>query len=363
MPISGTFAAFNATQQPQRDRVNHLGPPTLSDRHSATAAHAGFIGPTSVTDRIPDGPNPRSAAVTGGGAPWVTPLGIVMRALGINRDLSRATDMPADEFRGGQFNEQINSEHETSHAPGYRPGSQTSPIARGVSNRTDVGGGRVMASGNPRRPAWFPVNHASTAAVRGAFVADFTPANDTTGGNPRKIGARASARAHSDRATTRVTGHQYRPAPAPSAGDQPDPRDMPETLGYGIGFTGRMLAKVGNDGFTAGPDDPEGGTFRPTNHTGGTHSRQWFTARYSSPTLGAMYSENPLRGVLPNTIASTFPQPGTSGYKGSDIPPNQRPTFPRFVTPTMFRSPPSERDTITAVNDGSGQANAMGLGI
>jgi hypothetical protein len=284
-----------------------------------------------------------------------------MKALGIMLDFSRTTDMPSDEYRGGMSNPTINSAHEGSLAPGYRPGSQNSPVDRQVTNRQYEGGGRVPARGDGRRPAWFPVNHASTAAVRGAYAADFT--GNHGDGNPRAIGAAAVARAHADRATTRITGHQYNPEPWLVEGEGPEPRDMPETIGHGIPFTGRMLAKVGNQGFAAGPDYPEGGEFFPTNHRGGTHTRQWYTMRYCSPTIGAMYSKNTLRGVLPNTIDTPYPQPGTEGYKGSNIPPNQRPTWPRFVTPTMFRAPASERDTITAVNDGAGFAPTMGLGI
>jgi hypothetical protein len=361
MALSGNFSAFNATVQPQRDRVNHQGPPTLSTRHDATTAHAGFIGPITTTDRQPYGTNPRPDAVVGGGAPWATGVAVIMRAMGIRRDFSRSTDRPSDEVRGGMFNPLINSAHETSHNPSYRPGSQSSPIARGVTNRQPVGGGRVHASGNPQRPAWYPVEHAATAAVRGAFATDFTDAHN--GGNPRAIGALAVARAHGDRATTRITGNQYRVQPSLVAGEGADPRDMPETLGYSAPFTGRMLAKNGNDGFSVGDDTPAGGEFQTHYHTGGTHARQWFRMRYSSPTLGAMYSTNPLRGVLPNTVATPFPQGGTIGYKGSDIPPNSRPVFPRFATPTMFRTPASERDTITAVADGAGIANTMGLGI
>lgn len=359
MAISGNFAAFNATVQPQRDRVNHGGPPTLSPRHSATTAHASFVGPITTTDPVPGQVAPNSG--NGQGAPWATGWTGIMRALGIVRDVSRTTDRVNAVVRRGMFDEHINSEHESSHAPGYRPGSQTSPIARGVTNRQSVGGGRVAASGNPNHVAWFPVQHAATAAVRGAYTADFTDGH--SGGNPRAIGALGAAKAHADRATARLTGASYRTNPSMVAGEGPDPRDMPETIGHGATFTGRMLAQVNNDGFLVGPDTPPGGEFRTEYHTGGTHSRQWYRMRYSSPALGAQYSSNALRGVLPNTIASSFPQSGTYGYKGSNIPPNSRPVFPRFVTPTMFRMPPSERDTIAATNDGAIFGPTMGLGI
>lgn len=347
MPISGNFQAFNARVQPWRQYDTHV--PT--QRHDDPASAAKVPG-------LVEGKS------SGSGAPFASGgLVSVMRALGINRDVSRNTDSPSQVVRGGAFSgtQPYGSEHDMSGAGGYRPGSQVSPVARGgTSEWAPIGGGRVPAW-NGQRPAWFPVNHAATAATRGAYSAQFhgTLSNYA---NPRAYQGRGdAARAHGDTQTARVTGANYRAQPAQFAGEVQS-QDRVETKGYSTGFTGSMLAKqAGTDGF---PSSDGGETTYTTKYrTRGTHDRNWFVADYSSPTLGAMYSQNTPRGVLPNTVATPFPQPPVSGYKASGIAPNQRQLLKRFVTPTLYRTPPSEAATISVVNDGGAPANTLGLGF
>lgn len=349
MSLSGNFMAFNRTVQPAGDRVHHGGPPVPSTRHDDPANAIPVNG-------APEGKS------SGQGAPFAMVNMALMAARGIIRDMSRYSDQRSNVYRGGAIYDQaIGSEH-TSSAPAgaaYRPGSQASPVAKG-SPRNLIGGGVVSNAGVNPRVAWFPVDHAGTANTRGAYAAQFHDGLSNYA-NPRAWqGRRDTSTAHGDIMTTRVTGHQARSMPAPVHGEMPDPRDMPETKGYSTAFTGRMLAKNHNDGFMDGSASEE---YVTTYHTGGTHVRQWFRFPYSSPTLGAMYSKNTLRGVLPNTVATPYPQPALTGYKLGGMAPNSRQLLTRFTTPTLFRMPPSEAATIAVVNDGGTPSNTVGMGF
>lgn len=350
MPISGNFQAFNSVVQPWVG--NNTAPPAPSTRHD------------SVADApIVPGAPANTGVSTGGGAPFAAAFVSIFRAMGIGRDVSRTTDSPNQAYRGGAFSgtEQFGSEHDMSAHSGYRPGSQSSPVARGGTTEwRPLGGTQVPGGFNGRRPAWFPVNHAGTNATRGAYAAQFHDGLSNYANSRNWQGRSDAARAHSDGATARVTGANYHNQPVQFSGEY-QTQDREETKGYSSAFTGRMLAKNHNDGFMDGDPSVE---YQTTYHTGGTHARNWFTADYSSPTIGAMYSRNPLRGVLPNFISTPFPQPPlTGGYKTAGIAPNQRQLLKRFTTPTLFRSPPSEAATISVVNDGSAPSNTLGMGF
>lgn len=345
MPISGNFQAFNARVQPWTGNPDATVPNTRHDSVS-DAPTTGVVEGTS----------------TGSGAPFAQAAQTLFRALGINRDSSRTTDMPNQAYRGGAFagTEPFRSEHDMSAGNGYWPGSQTSPVGRGgTSIPTPMGGTQVQGGFNGLRPAWFPVNHGAVAATRGAFAAQFHDGLSNYANARNWQGRADTARAHSDTQTARVTGANYRAQSRAFAGEVQE-QDREPILGYSAPFTGRMLAKNHNDGFMDGSDTVE---YQTTVRTGGTHARNWFTADYASPTIGAMYSRNPLRGVLPNTVATPFPQQGLTGYKLAGIAPNQRQLLKRFVTPTLFRTPPSEAATIAVVNDGGVASNTIGMGF
>ena len=349
MPISGNFQAFNARVQPWGVDPQSPGTPSSMHNDIADAPVQGVVYGQS----------------TGSGAPWATAASMLFRALGINRDVSRATDTPNTAFRGGAFAgvETFGSEHDMSAKSGYRPGSSTSPVARGGTTEwVAMQGDKGIPGFNGLRPAWFPVNHAATAATRGAFAAQFHDGLANFANAKVWQGRADAARAHGDTQTARVTGASARTQPAEFAGET-QTQDQYPTKGYSIGFTGAMLAKqAGTDGFPDGPNGPD--EYVTHYHTGGTHAQRWFVAKYSSPTIGAMYSANPLRGVLPNTISTPFPQPALiNGYKTGGMPPNQRQLLKRFVTPTLFRSPPSEQATIAVVNDGGAVSNTIGMGF
>lgn len=349
MAISGNFQAFQARVQPW---TGNLDPNLPSTRHDSVADAP--VVPTLVPGKD-----------TGGGAPFASPVTLIMRAIGINRDASRTTDTPNTGYRGGAFagTEPFRSEHDMSAGNGYWPGSQSSPVGRGgTSIPGPMMGTQVQGGFNGRRPAWFPVNHAAVAETRQAYAAQFHDGLANYA-NARVWQGRAdAAKAHGNSATTRVTGHQYRAQPAPVI-DETQTQDQYPTKGYSTAFTGRMLAKgvPGTDGFMDGSNTEE---YVTTYHTGGTHAQRNFVANYSSPTIGAMYSKNTPRGVLPNHIDTPYPQAALSnGYKTGGMPPNQRQLLKRFVTPTLYRTPPSEAATISVVNDGGAPSNTIGMGF
>lgn len=154
----------------------------------------------------------------------------------------------------------------------------------------------------------------------------------------------AAAAAHGDTSAGYFKGHQYAAPPAQFAGS------AYTVSGNNVkripGTTARQVSHS-----RAGGQFSEGGSgeFAPTGFPIGESGR-WASAHYSSPTLGAMYSKNSLRGVLPQTIATPYNQPALTGAAGqnSGIPSNQRFLGKVWRTPALFRSPPSQSDAIIA---------------
>lgn len=74
-----------------------------------------------------------------------------------------------------------------------------------------------------------------------------------------------------------------------------------------------------------------------------------FVSHYSSlTTLGAMYSKNTLRGIVPQEAAVPVATPGLDGIRGSGIPGNSPMRAKLFATPQLNRTPPSMSETIMA---------------
>lgn len=174
-----------------------------------------------------------------------------------------------------------------------------------------------------------------------------------------------AANAHGDTSAGYFGGHQYDPMPQQFAGSSY------EVLGnnvQAIPSTGaRTIAKSRLGG---GFVDGSGGDFAPTGFhigIGGPGQRRWAQARYSSPTLGAMYSRNSLRGILPQTIAVPVNQPaltgGQAGDNNSGIGSNARFLGKQFTLPQLFRSPPSESDQLMATSSPSTGGSTMGVGF
>lgn len=156
----------------------------------------------------------------------------------------------------------------------------------------------------------------------------------------------ASAAAHGDVMTGYWQGHQYDPQPQQFAGSaytvaRQNDMAIPS-------FSARTIWHSRPGGQFS--DGAGGGDVAPTGFPIGDPGR-WASARYSSPALGAMYSTNALRGVLPQMIATPYNQPalvGPAGTKSSGIPSNARYIAKPFTTPQIFRSPASESDRIIA---------------
>jgi hypothetical protein len=173
----------------------------------------------------------------------------------------------------------------------------------------------------------------------------------------------AAARAHGDSTTGYYAGHQYAPQPQLFAGEAYGV--LPNNVGS-IPSTSTQQAIHDTPGgqHSAG----SGGDYAPTGFPlgiGREDMPRWAVARYSSPTLGAMYSKNSLRGILPQVVATPYNQPAlTTGPWNSGIPSNARWLSPRFTMPQLFRSPPSESEGLMAAQGPAADGGAtMGVGF
>lgn len=179
----------------------------------------------------------------------------------------------------------------------------------------------------------------------------------------RDVGAAqdASAAAHGDPMAGYYEGHQYEPQPQQFAGSRYEV--VPNNVRAIPSFGARTVihGRVGGE-FS----DGTGGDFAPTGFPIGEAGR-WAVARYSSPALGAMYSKNSLRGVLPQMISTPYNQPalsGAAGTKTAGIPSNARFLGVSFTTPALFRSPTSESDAIIAAAPPTSDTGpVMGVGM
>jgi hypothetical protein len=152
----------------------------------------------------------------------------------------------------------------------------------------------------------------------------------------------AAANAHADHTSAYYATHQYSPMPQDFAGET-------YTIDQGVVDIAPVQdARAIIHGRPGGQFlDGAKGEYRTTGARR-SYERRWAQARYSSPTLGAMYSRNSLRGVLPQVVAVPVNLPARGGVYESGIPSNKRNLAVSFTTPKLFRSPPSESETIIA---------------
>lgn len=229
---------------------------------------------------------------------------------------------PAPAGRHGQMTQPDNnwSAPAAQTGAGYSDPQPVDPQMTGRGIRLDVGHER---------------GHSGTASVRRARSPFVT-----------QDGAQAaSAVAHADPMGGYWNGHQYDPQPQQFAGSRYEV--MPSNVRAIPSFKARTIwhSRPGGQ-FSDGP----GGDVAPTGFPTGEAGR-FAVARYSSPTLGAMYSRNTLRGVLPQMISTPYNQPaltGPAGTRASGIASNARFLAKPFTTPALFRSPASESDGIIA---------------
>lgn len=232
---------------------------------------------------------------------------------------------PAPAQRHGQMQQPDNnwSAPPAGTGAGYPDPQAVDPQMTGRGIRLDVGHER---------------GHEGTASTRYAR-------RPYAGAGSQLAAQTASAAAHGDPMAGYYQGHQYDPMPQQTAGARYDV--MPSNVRAIPSFSAHTVIHGRPGGqFSAG----SGGDFAPTGFPTGEAGR-FAIARYSSPTLGAMYSKNSLRGVLPQTVATPYNQPalsGPAGTKASGIPSNARFLLKGFTTPALFRSPASESDQIIA---------------
>lgn len=193
----------------------------------------------------------------------------------------------------------------------------------------------MLAPGIQRDPSW-AYGHVGTNATRAA-LAPVNGAYDTFT-HARNVAQARSARAHSDTRTVRAQTHAYNPQPQGELGDR---QGVDRAEGHqATAISGKAIVKSQPGGqFSDGPE----GEFAPTGFRRGV-SRRWASRAYSSPALGAMYSKNSLRGILPQIVAKPYNQRALAGPTESGIPSNGRFLSPRFVTPSMYTVPQSESD-------------------
>jgi hypothetical protein len=196
------------------------------------------------------------------------------------------------------------------------------------------------ARGIARNPSW-AFGHRGTAAtaqalapVIGAYASD---------SRVRMVAQRNAAIAHGDRRTATLQTHAYNPSPQREYGegqsvDIASGHDGPQYPVHAIVHDrpgGQFL------------DGSGGGEMGPTGFRLGV-SRRWAGRSYTSPALGAMYSRNTLRGVLPQIVATPHNQPALAGVMESGIASNARALLGNFTWPAIFNSPPSVSDQLTA---------------
>jgi hypothetical protein len=229
-------------------------------------------------------------------------------------------------------------------APANRHGQMTQPDDNWSAPAAQTGAGYPdpqpvdpqMTGRGIRYDVGHERGHGATASVRRARSPFVT-----------QDGAQAaSAVAHGDPMGGYWNGHQYDAPPQQFAGSRYEV--LPQNVRAIPSFKARTIwhSRAGGQ-FSEGTG---GGDVAPTGFPIGEAGR-FAVARYSSPALGAMYSRNPLRGVLPQMISTPYNQPGLSGAAGtkaSGIPSNARFLAKPFTTPALFRSPASESDGIIA---------------
>lgn len=174
----------------------------------------------------------------------------------------------------------------------------------------------------------------------------------------RYTGQARAAAAHGDRRLIRAQTHAYNPG---AQGQMGDGQSVDWAEGHGgVGIPAMALVKSRVGGAFS---DGAAGEIAPTGFRLG-NSRRWAARSYTSPALGAMYSRNSLRGVLPQVVASPVNQPGLIGPLESGIASNARFLAKFAVTPKIWQSPRTASDIAIAAQAGqSGYAPMLGTGM
>jgi hypothetical protein len=200
----------------------------------------------------------------------------------------------------------------------------------------DIG---MQARGLQRDLSWH-YGHRGTDTTALALA----PANGafTTWEHARNVAQQRSGSAHGDRRTMRFVDHQYNPQPQEGEGYTQGVDKADGKTGPTMSANAALHDRPGGQ-FSTGAS----GQFGPTGFRLGV-SRRWAGRGYSSPALGAMYSKNSLRGILPQIVATPHNQPALAGPMESGIGSNARFLQPRFTMPALFTVPRSASDVLMA---------------
>ena len=198
---------------------------------------------------------------------------------------------------------------------------------------------QMTARGIQRQPAWF-YGHKGTARTARSMA----PANGALDGQygARDVMQSRAAYAHGDLATALLQTHQYNYSPQTEAGEG-------QAVDRATGLAGPTQdAQSVLHGTPGGQfSDGASGQFGPKGFRIGV-VRRWAHRAYSSPLLGAMYSRNSLRGVLPQTVATPYNQRALAGPMESGIPSNTRFLGSQFTLPSLYTAPVSQSDLLMA---------------
>lgn len=206
--------------------------------------------------------------------------------------------------------------------------------------------------------------HEGTAKTRNARRARFVDkllGRDTDAQTVIQTRAQnASALGHGDKTSQYFPSQVYDPRSHAFAGESYVVDFGAGEAGDAVALSGRVITKTNGGEHMDGPRDA---MYKAVGFRRGI-DRRYAIARYSSPTIGAMYSKNTLRGVLPNTVAVPTNQPASTPWNPSvsGIASQQRYKLPAFTTPALFRTPPSESDTMIAARD-SAIGAVIGIGF
>jgi hypothetical protein len=230
------------------------------------------------------------------------------------------------------------SRHGTDRGPTSAWTTPPAGTGQGYADPQEVEIG-MQARGLQRDLAW-PYGHQATDVVRRAQA----PANGAwnTWEHSRNVAQQSSAAAHGDTRTMRLADHQYNPQPQNEAGEAQGVDRATGLPGPTMSAQAALHDRPGGQ-FSTGAQ----GQFGPTGFRIGV-VRRWAARQYSSPALGAMYSKNSLRGILPQIVATPHNQPALAGPMESGIGSNARFLSPRFALPALFSVPRSQSDVLMA---------------
>lgn len=233
--------------------------------------------------------------------------------------------------------------------PADRHGAQDGPTSAWTVPSAGTGQGYAdpqpvvpgMQARGLQRDIGYAYGHEGTEVTRAAQAPSIgryvTPehARDT-------LQARAAA-AHGDIRTTNLYTHQYNAIPQDTAGESQGVDAAAGLAGPTMTAQAALHDRPGGQ-FSSGAD----GQFGPKGFRIGM-VRRWAHRQYSTPLLGAMYSKNSLRGILPQTVATPYNQPALAGVRESGISSNGRFLPVPFTLPQMFTVPRSESDVLMAL--------------